>query len=120
MPVLVTRCCLVDLIDLTLGDEDANSKVDVVTNVEVNVGENVCLSFSFVSYFCDCTQLSVQVLCVCEGGDDWQVRQYWPHKPGMGPPETRNIRESCLLAINAPKKRHYLATLLLKNFANNI
>ena len=111
MPVPATHCSLVDL---TLGDEDANSKVDVVTNVEVNVGENVCLSFSFVSYFCDCTQLSVRVLCVCEGGDDWQVRQYWPHKPGMGPPETRNIRESCLLAINAPKKRHYLATLLLK------
>ena len=43
LPVPATHCCLVDLIDLTLGDEDANSKVDVVTNVEVNVGENVCL-----------------------------------------------------------------------------
>ena len=38
MPVLATHCCLVDLIDLTLGDEDANSKVDVVIDVEVDVG----------------------------------------------------------------------------------
>ena len=53
---------IVDLIDLTLGDEDANSKVDVATDVEVDL--------------CESTQLSVQVSCVCEMDNDWQVSQY--------------------------------------------
>ena len=48
MPVPATHCCLVDLIDLTLGDEDANSKVDVVTDVEVDVGESKPIFMAFI------------------------------------------------------------------------
>ena len=45
MPVPATHCSLVDL---TLGDEDANSKVDVVTDVEVDVGESKPIFMVFI------------------------------------------------------------------------
>ena len=39
---LLTNCCLVDLIDMTLACEDANSKlVDVVTFADVDAEDNV-------------------------------------------------------------------------------